>query len=210
MMLRLSEADYRQNYDKEILLQVPGGIFSLTYQKVFIGFMTKYFLGGRCILISINWHPVTAGQSIYECWKCPFSDNSACEFAQTIPRRLCLQFICCDPPTWPHPMLQLPQAASPHSPTWVRTVRGEDFIPPFVFIIWSPFPRTSDFIGRVYCLHRLSLHFTRFLGSLCHENAAFMVTWRLWKPVWPELPCWHVCIHGSVMGLSVYCSITRK
>lgn len=67
MMLRLSEADYRQNYGKEILLQVPGGIFSLTYQKVFIGFMTKYFLGGRCILISINWHPVTAGQSIYEC-----------------------------------------------------------------------------------------------------------------------------------------------
>lgn len=137
--------------------------------------MTKYFLGGRCILISINWHPVTAGQSIYECWKCPFSDNSACEFAQTIPRRVCLQFTCCDPPTWPHPMLQLPQAASPHSPTWVRMVRGEDLIPPFVFIIWSPFSRTSDFIGRVYCLHRLSLHFTRFLGSLCHEKAEFTV-----------------------------------
>lgn len=61
-------------------------------------------------------------------WKYPSSGNPACEFAQTIPRRVQLQPTCCDPPAWHYPILQLSKAGSPHTPMDDKCVKANLFL----------------------------------------------------------------------------------
>lgn len=142
---------------------------------------------GVDVYISIRWYPVTACRFTYVSWKCPFNGNPVCEFAQKIPRTIGCSLLAVALPTWPHPILQLPQAANPHIPSMQV---GEDLTLSIHFYYLKSFPQNTGFCRGVNSLHRLSLHFTGSLGSWCRGKAEVMVTCKeywmrlAWTALW--------------------------